>query len=191
MAATKCSGAFWNSIRPTVPTTGTSGSSPSSARARARVSAVRTTGLTATAGAIRCSASGRASPRRSASVATPVPMANTSSVIRARRRSIPTYAACRSGSWKSWNGKPWYVCATSGTPARWAASRPSAPALALCVWTTSKPRARNSVVSRLSAVASLRGAIGATRDGSTTVSMPAASAWSRSALRAPVTTVTW
>ena len=43
-----------------------------------------------------------------------------------------------------WNGAPWTVWITAGTPNDQAAARPSRPALPLCVWTTSGWNQRNT-----------------------------------------------
>ena len=42
-----------------------------------------------------------------ARITPPVPIAKTTSVIAASRRSTATYAARRNGLWNSWKGNPW------------------------------------------------------------------------------------
>ena len=75
-ASSMTSGAFWKSIRPTVPTTVASCGQPEQrARARAREAGDTVTEAGSTAGPIVTSWSGRTTRRRSASTATPVPTA--------------------------------------------------------------------------------------------------------------------
>ena len=79
----------------------------------------------------------------------------------------------------------------TGVPARCAAIRPSAPAFALCVWTTSNARCLHRSVRRRSAMVSSRGEIGETREGSRSTSMPRSAAVRVSSPPSPVITVTW
>ena len=119
---------------------------------------------------------GGARPRRIASAATAVPVHSTMSVIRPRPAFDRHVGAPAGGRLELVEREAVIGCTMRGTPARRAASRPTAPAFAPWVCTTSKARVRNSDVRRPSAWRSWTGSRSAHSEGSRIAGTPARSA---------------
>ena len=108
------------------------------------------------------------SSRTSGLTATSRSETRASAVSIARKTSVPSVPKYPRSTW------PWNVCTTTGRrPASSAAARPTAPALAVCVWTTSGRTARMMRASRQAAIASRTGESSRDRPGSCTTETPA------------------
>src|SRR5437868_1483571 len=82
----------------------------------------------------------------------------------AHARSANRNAQFNTGETEAANEMVWGVCTVTGTPASRAATRPTTPALALCVWTMSYRSRRNRRQTVHAARRSDAGATGRTRD---------------------------